>query len=120
MSDGERLRLFVPSRAGWTLDAIRAAGFEQVRTIAHMLMPASAPTPPVGDVAGLTVRSIEPGEDEAVLAALNRAWTGTWNFVPITLQMLADDLRGQREGMLLAVDASNRIMATCHAMFDPI
>jgi ribosomal protein S18 acetylase RimI-like enzyme len=118
-ADAERIRLFVPSRASWTLDAIRAAGFEQVRTIAHMLLPASSPTPPVRDAAGLTVRSIEPGEDEAVLAALNRAWTGTGNFVSITLQMLADDLRGQREGMLLAVDASNRIMATCHAVFDP-
>jgi ribosomal protein S18 acetylase RimI-like enzyme len=54
-----------------------------------------------------------------VLAALNRAWTGTWNFVTITLSMLQHDLVGQREGMLLAVDASDDIRATCHAVFDP-
>jgi ribosomal protein S18 acetylase RimI-like enzyme len=116
---GQRIRLFVPSRAGWTLESVRAAGFQPVRMIAHMMLPASAPTPPTREVAGLTVRSIAPGEDEAVLAALNRAWAGTWNFVSITPQMLADDLREQREGMLLAVDATNRILATCHAVFDP-
>src|SRR5207244_13578257 len=42
---GVRVRLFVPSRAEWTQTAARAAGFEPVRMVAHMLLPASAPTP---------------------------------------------------------------------------
>ena len=54
-----------------------------------------------------------------MLAALNRAWTGTWNFVEISYDMLEHDLRGQREGMLLGVDAADKIIATCHAVFDP-
>ena len=54
-----------------------------------------------------------------MLAALNRAWTGTWNFVEITFEMLEEDLKGQREGMLLGVDAADNIIATCHAVFNP-
>jgi mycothiol synthase len=117
---GKRARLFVPGRAEWTQTAVAAAGFKQERTIAHMLLPAEVPTPEAPPLdADLRLRSIQPGEDERVLAALNRAWAGTWNFVTITLSMLQHDLVGQREGMLLAVDASDHIRATCHAVFDP-
>jgi ribosomal protein S18 acetylase RimI-like enzyme len=111
----------VPSTATWIHTAAREAGFEPVRTIAHMLMPADIPTPNARSVPGLALRSIRPGEDQRVLAALNRAWTGTWNFVSITIEMLAEDLHGQRGGMLLGVEADNpdHIVATCHAVFDP-
>ncbi len=37
----------------------------------------------------------------------------------IPFEMLEEDLKGQREGMLLGVDASDKIIATCHAVFDP-
>ena len=116
---GERARLFVPSRAAWMQAAARAAGFEPVRAIAHMLLPASTPTPVPRDVPGLRLRSIRPGEDERVLGALNRNWAGTWNFVSIPFEMLEEDLDGQREGMLLGVDDADRILATCHAVFEP-
>jgi mycothiol synthase len=115
----ERARLFVPSEAAWTQDAARQAGFVPVRTIAHMMLAADAPTPDAAPPPDVRLRAIRPDEDAAVLAALNVAWTGTWNFVPITLNMLQQDLNGQREGMLLAVDAADRIVATCHAVFDP-
>jgi mycothiol synthase len=119
-ADGERVRLFVSGRADWSRKAAGAAGFELVRTIAHMLLPADVPTPTTSiDLPGLTVRSIRKGEDQQVLAALNRAWTGTWNFVEITFEMLRRDLQGQRKGMLLAVNESGAIVATCHAVFDP-
>jgi ribosomal protein S18 acetylase RimI-like enzyme len=118
-AEGERIRLFVPSRASWALTAVAAAGFKPVRTVAHMLLPADAPSPSTAELPDLTVRSIRAGEDEGVLAALNRAWAGTWNFVSITMQMLDKDLQGQRAGMLLCVDPSDRIVATCHAVFDP-
>src|SRR5262249_17274362 len=49
----------------------------------------------------------------------NRNWAGTWNFVSIPMDMLQEDLLGQREGMLLAVDDADRIAATCHAVFEP-
>jgi ribosomal protein S18 acetylase RimI-like enzyme len=116
---GGRIRLFLPSGAIWIEQAAQQAGFKSVRTIAHMLLPAAAPTPLAAPVAGMSLRSIRPGEDRQVLEALNRAWTGTWNFVEITFEMLEEDLRGQRDGMLLGVDASDRIIATCHAVFDP-
>jgi len=116
---GERVRLFVPSRASWMQEAARAAGFEPVRTVAHMLMPATTPTPKGALSEGLRLRAIRPGEDHAVLDALNRNWTGTWNFVEITLEMIQEDLEVDREGMLLAVDASDRIVGTCHAVYEP-
>jgi mycothiol synthase len=116
---GERIRLFLPAQTTWIQVAAQSAGFSAVRTIAHMLLPATAPTPEADPVAGVRLRSIQPAEDRRVLAALNRAWTGTWNFVEITFEMLETDLDGQREGMLLGVDATDRIIGTCHAVFDP-
>jgi mycothiol synthase len=116
---GSRVRLFVPTRAEWTRAAAASVGFEPVRTFAHMLLPADAPTPDSHTLPGLHIRSIRKGEDRRVLAALNRAWTGTWNFVSIPLAMLEQDLKGQRKGMLLCVDESNRIVATCHAVYEP-
>lgn len=116
---GHRVRLFIPSLATWTKDAARAANFEPVRSVAHMLLPASVPTPVTNGVPGLRLRTIRPAEDRAVVEALNRNWAGTWNFVEIPLEMLQEDLVGQREGMLLAVDADDRIVATCHAVYEP-
>ena len=116
---GQHARLFVPARAVWMQSAAREAGFQPVRMIAHMLLPASAATPVALTVPGLHLRSIRAGEDERVLALLNRNWAGTWNFVSIPFEMLERDLEGQREGMLLGVDDSDRIIATCHAVYDP-
>jgi len=116
---GKLVRLFVPSRAAWMREAAERAGFASVRTVAHMLMPASVPTPTGSLPPELRLRSIYDGEDQRVLDALNRNWAGTWNFVEITFDMLREDLDGQREGMLLAVDADDRIVATCHAVYEP-
>jgi len=116
---GALVRLFVPGRAAWMQDAARGAGFEPVRTVAHMLLPADAPTPEGKLPEDLSLRTIRADEDQAVLDTLNRNWTGTWNFVAITYEMLAEDLDGQREGMLLGVDAGDRIVATCHAVYEP-
>jgi ribosomal protein S18 acetylase RimI-like enzyme len=116
---GELVRLFVPSRAAWTQTAARAAGFGSVRVVSHMLLPSTTPTPPVPEIAGVAVRPIRTGEDRDVLDALNRNWAGTWNFVEIPFEMLEVDLEGQRDGMLLGVDQAGRIIATCHAVFDP-
>jgi ribosomal protein S18 acetylase RimI-like enzyme len=116
---GQRVRLFLPSRAGWVQEAARDAAFEPVRAVAHMLLPADAPTPAGKLLKELKLRSMRPDEDHAVLDALNRNWTGTWNFVEIPYDMLQEDLDGQREGMLLAVDHADRIVATCHAVYEP-
>ena len=118
LAGGELARLFVPSRAEWMREAARAAGFEPVRSVAHMLLPASAPTPRATLPPELQLRAIRADEDQDVVDALNRNWAGTWNFVAIPLEMLQEDLVGQREGMLLAVDAADRIVATCHAVYD--
>ena len=116
---GQRVRLFVPSRAQWMQAAARVDGFQPVRTIAHMLLPAAAPTPAAAPIPGMHLRSIRDDEDERVLEALNRNWAGTWNFVAITYEMLSEDLENQRQGMLLGVDDADRIIATCHAVYDP-
>jgi mycothiol synthase len=115
------VRLFIPSRADWALSAARAAAFSPVRSVFHMLLPAETTVPHVEPDGDVRIRSMHPGEEPAILAALNRNWEGTWDFVPIRPEMLAGDLEGQREGMLLAVDANDdsRILATCHAVFDP-
>ncbi|MGI9146764.1 MAG: GNAT family N-acetyltransferase [Chloroflexota bacterium] len=122
-SGAQRARMFVPARATWIQTAATTAGFLRVRTIARMLLPASvpSPTPVPASESSFRLRSILPGEDEQVLSALNRAWTGTWNFAPISLEMLQRDLQGQREGMLLGVelDAPSHIIGTCHAVFEP-
>lgn len=116
---GALARLFVPARAVWMRDAAQAADFEPVRTVAHMLMPADVPTPEARPMPGLRLRPMRADEDRDVVDALNRNWFGTWNFVEIPLEMLQEDLDGQREGMLLGVDEADRILATCHAVFDP-
>ena len=116
------VRLFLPSRAEWATTAAHSAGFVPVRSIFHMLLPAVV-TYAVGNAvpSGARIRPMRSGEEPAILAALNRNWTGTWDFVPIRAEMLERDLDGQRSGMLLAVDAADdaRILATCHAVFDP-
>jgi len=116
---GASVRLFVPGRATWMQNAARAAGFTPVRTVSHMLLPASAPTPQGSLTPELTLRSMQPGEDQAVLDALNRNWAGTWNFVEIPFEMLQEDLDIDRLGMLLAVDADDQIVGTCHAVYEP-
>jgi mycothiol synthase len=86
-----------------------------------MLRPASAGPMASTNVKGVDVRPLRPGEDAPLLAALNRAWAGTWGFAPIPPSTLAGDLSGQRDGMLVATDAADdsRIVATVHAIFDP-
>jgi ribosomal protein S18 acetylase RimI-like enzyme len=118
-ANGDRARLFVPSSATWMRTAAQQASFEAVRTVAHMMLPSSAPTPRVPPVPALKLRPIQRGEDQRVLDALNRNWAGTWNFVEIPMDMLQMDLEGQREGMLLGVDESDRIIGTCHAVYEP-
>jgi ribosomal protein S18 acetylase RimI-like enzyme len=119
-ADATRVRLWVPARAGWLQAAARDAGFTAVRGVAHMLLPAESPTPDAAPPKGYAIRPMRDDEDQTVLDALNRAWASTWAFVPIPLEMLQRDLEGQREGMLLAIDASSeRIIGTCHAVWEP-
>ena len=103
------------------MDAARGAG-RPIRTGArggaHADADVGRDTPSGTLPPELRLRSIRDGEDQAVVDALNRNWTGTWNFVEIPYDMLQEDLAGQREGMLLAVDADDRIVATCHAVYE--
>lgn len=113
------LRLTVGKSAAWAQAAIQKASFERVRVIYRMLRPRGLKSPPARSVPGITVRAMRPGEEGLVLDALNRAWSDTWNYHPITREMLERDLEGQREGMLLGVDdQTDEIVATCHAIFD--
>ena len=119
---GAVVRLFMPSRAEWATSAASTAGFTPVRSIFHMLLPATVTyAESNADPAGVRIRQMREGEEPHVLAALNRNWAGTWDFVPIRPELLAGDLHGQRAGMLVAVDAADdaHILATCHAVFDP-
>ena len=58
---GERARLFVPSQAAWIQAAAQTAGFARVRTIAHMVLPATAPIPHAATASRYRIRSIRPG-----------------------------------------------------------
>lgn len=117
----ERLRLVVPRAATWASDAAREAGFEAIRATHVMLRPSSAGTMASPSLGAVRVRPLLDGEEPALLAALNRAWSGTWGFAPIPPAALSSDLRGQHDGMLVASDATDdsRIVATVHAIFDP-
>jgi ribosomal protein S18 acetylase RimI-like enzyme len=119
-ADAGRLRLFAPRGATWVGEQARAAGFVRVRELHTMARPAAAGPLAAAAVPGVRIRELRPGEEAALLAALNRAWAGTWNFRPIEPAALARDLHGQRAGMLVAVPADDgaRIVATCHAIFD--
>jgi mycothiol synthase len=116
-----RLRLYIPERAGWASTAAHVWRFRPVR--AQHLMLRSSATPPmsVSPVPGVQIRPLRSGEDAALLTTLNRAWSGTWNFRPITAAALANDLREQRAGMLVAVEEATdtHIVGTVHALFDP-
>jgi mycothiol synthase len=116
----ERLRLVIPRAARWAGEAARHAGFETVRATHVMLRPLSAGPMASPNLGAVRVRPLRPGEEPALLAALNRAWSGTWGFSPIPPAALAHDLDGQREGMLVAVEAADdsRIVATVHAIVD--
>ena len=115
-----RARLWLPTDATWAVDAAKQAGFRAVRSVAHMLLGAEVPTPTAPAVPGLHIRAIQPGEEDALLAALNRNWSGTWGFVPIPRAMLDQDLDGQRQGMLLGfLEPQPKIVATCHAVYAP-
>jgi mycothiol synthase len=116
-----RLRLYAPEAATWAIAAARVWGFHPLR--AQHLMLRSSMTPPLlaSPAPGLRIRALCRGEDAALLATLNRAWAGTWNFRPITATALAHDLHGQRAGMLVAVVVvdESHIIGTAHALFDP-
>jgi mycothiol synthase len=118
---GTRVRTFIPSSGEWARTAVEQAGFARVRTIYHMLRPADVPTFESRPTPGLSIRGMRSGEEPRVLAALNRAWAGTWAFMPIRPEQLEQDLDGQREGMLLGVRADDheQIVATVHAIYDP-
>jgi ribosomal protein S18 acetylase RimI-like enzyme len=129
--DGWRLRtaegmLAAANRAGSVRSAIGC-----VRSVRCAVAGPPAPLPgrfvetiaarrPSAAVPGVRIRRLRPGEEPALLAALNLAWAGTWNFCPIEPAALARDVRGRRDGMFVAVPAIDeaRIVATCHAIFD--
>jgi mycothiol synthase len=115
-----RIRLYAPASALWVIIPTQRAGFRARRTQHLMLRPATAPPLVAPPVAGVRIRCLRHGEEAALLAALNRAWAATWNFRPITAAALAQDLRDQRDGMLVAVDeADDSIIGTAQAVFNP-
>jgi mycothiol synthase len=115
-----RLRLYSHEAATWALAAAHVWGFHPLRA-QHLMLRSSMTSPLIASPApGLRIRALRRGEDAALLTTLNRAWAGTWNFQPITAAALANDLREQRAGMLVAVvDADeSHIAGTVHALFD--
>jgi mycothiol synthase len=120
-AQASQLRLYLPAPAEWARRAAEASGFALVRTQQIMLRPAGSRPIPVPSASRLSIRPLRVGEEEIVLAALNRAWAETWNFRPLTPEALLDDLVGQRAGFLVAHEpsAEQRILGTVHALFDP-
>lgn len=116
------LRFYLPGRAEWATQAVSGYGFAPSRAFHSMLLPENTEVTPVTLPEGVRIRSLTDGEDEEVLAALNRAWASTLDFHPILKEALQADLAGQREGFLVAESLKNessRIIGTVHAMFDP-
>ena len=115
-----RIRLYAPASALWVIIPAQGAGFHASRTQHLMLRPANAQPLTAPPVAGVRVRRLRNGEEAALLAALNHAWAATWNFRPISAAALAQDLRDQQDGMLVAVDLiDGSVVGTAHAVFNP-
>jgi mycothiol synthase len=116
------VRLYTPEAATWITQAAALLGFQLVRTQHTLRRPADAVPFEAALPEGVAIRPLRDGEELALLAALNRAWTGSWNFRPITARALRHDLEGQREGMLVAVDEARpeQIIGTVHAILRPL
>lgn len=115
------VRFFVSGGGAWATQAVAGYGIEFFRVYHAMLLPATVEVPPAPVPEGVRIRPLAGGEDEAALAALNRAWATTWNFRPIPMDALQNDLEGQRTGFLVAVPLADEahIIGTCHAILDP-
>jgi mycothiol synthase len=116
-----RVRLYAPSTASWATRPAWERGFRLARTQHVMLRPGDAPPARARAVEGVRIRALREGEEPELLAALNRAWAGTWNYRALTPEALAADLAGREAGFLVAVEADDdgRIAGTVHALFDP-
>lgn len=115
-------RFFISGGGSWATQAVANYGIEFFRDYHAMLLPATAEVPVVPMPEGVRIRPLADGEDEAALAALNRAWATTWNFRPIPMEALHNDFKeGQRTGFLVAVPVADEthIVGTCHAILDP-
>ena len=114
-------RFFISGGGEWATQAVRGYGIEFFRDYHAMLLPATVEVPVGNMPEGVRIRPLADGEDEAVLAALNRAWATTWNFRPIPMEALQNDLKGQRTGFLVAVPLADEshIIGTCHAILEP-
>jgi mycothiol synthase len=115
-------RFFISGGGSWATKTVAGYGIEFFRDYHAMLLPATIEVPTVAMPDGVRLRTLADGEDEAALAALNRAWATTWNFRPITMDALQNDFKdGQRNGFLVAVPQSDEtlIIGTCHAILDP-
>jgi ribosomal protein S18 acetylase RimI-like enzyme len=115
------VRFFLSGGGSWATDILTGYDISLLRVYFSMLMPATVETPDVPVPEEVRIRPLAEGEDEMVLAALNRAWATTWNFRPIPMSALQRDLKGQRNGFLVAVPLSDQthIIGTCHAILDP-
>lgn len=115
-----QLRIAIPAAAAWARGAAAAGGHAPGHAQHVMVRPAEAPAPAALPIARIHIRRLRPGEDPALLQALNRAWASTADFRPLREDALLADLRGQRSGMLVTedMDPPGRIVGTVHAQFD--
>lgn len=115
------VRFFISGGGSWATSGVANYGIQHLRSYHAMLLPGSQEVPEVPMPKGILIRPLAEGEDETLLAALNRAWATTWNFRPILMRDLQKDLVGQRRGFLVAVPLADQtnIIGTSHAIFDP-
>ncbi|MBN9393252.1 MAG: GNAT family N-acetyltransferase [Chloroflexi bacterium] len=115
------VRFFFSGGGAWATEIVAGFGIEPLRKYHSMLLPAAVEVPLFPVPEGMRIRPLAEGEDEAALAALNKAWATTWNFRPIPMKALQKDLDGQRTGFLVAVplSAETHVIGTCHAILDP-
>ncbi|GCE20756.1 GNAT family N-acetyltransferase [Dictyobacter kobayashii] len=115
-----QLRIVASGNTTWAGAALKQRAFSLLRNAHMMSRPALSEPLPVREIDGIRVRSLRTGEEPSLLAALNRAWANTWNFHPITMEALLDDLEGHHDSFFLAVDQADdaHILGTVHALFD--
>ncbi|GER90836.1 hypothetical protein KDW_49980 [Dictyobacter vulcani] len=115
-----RLILATSATADWVKSTIQQQNFSLLRTGHMMSRPISATPLPFSEIEGIHVRSLRTGEEPQLLETLNRAWANTWNFHPITMEALLDDLKDNYDSFFVAVDQTDdtRMLGTVHVLFD--
>lgn len=111
----EELVLALPGAATWAQDAASEAGFEPSHAFRVLERPAGVSSPRIER--SLEFEAVGSERLDELLAALNAAYEGSPDFVPIARATLAAELAMAQSPFVVAKGESGEILATAHLRF---